>query len=180
MLLKIFLAYIGTNADDILTNTVFFSNCKSESEKNIFIGKFLGVGLIMIFCLTGAYGINIIPFSNLNLLGIIPILIGIKYLIDYKIQKITNKNEYKIKEIFLFTISNCSNNIAIIIPTFYNYSILSLFIVFILFLILTLLACYISRMISKRSIIQKTFEKIGPKFVSIVLITIGIMTLLNW
>ena len=179
MLLKILLTYIGTNADDILTNTIFFSNCKIECEKNIFIGKILGVSLIMIICLLGAYGVNLIPFSHLNILGIIPIVIGIKYFISFKMQKVSCKNEYTLKEIFLFTISNCSNNIAIIIPTFHNFSITSLIIVFILFLFFTIIACFISRAISRNSIVKKGFEKTGTKFISIVLITIGIMTLLD-
>lgn len=130
LLLKIFLTYVWTNADDILTNTVFFSNCKPEYEKNIFIGKIFGVGLIMIVCLLGAYGINLIPFFNLNILGFIPIFMGVKYFINYKKQKVSSKNEYSVKEIFLFTISNCSNNLAVIIPAFHNYSLITLIVVF--------------------------------------------------
>lgn len=179
MLLKIILAYIGTNADDMLTNTVFFSNCDLKYTKNIFIGKIFGVGLIMFVCLLGAYGVNLIPFKNLNLLGCIPIILGLKYSISYKMQKISNKNKYTVSEIFLFTVSNCSNNIAIIIPTFHNYSIAFLIIVFFAFIFFTVIACYIAKIISQNSVIKRILEKAGMKFVSIVLITLGIMILLN-
>ena len=133
----------------------------------------------MFVCLLGAYGVNLIPFRNLNLLGCIPIILGLKYFISYKMQKISNKNKYTVSEIFLFTVSNCSNNIAIIIPTFHNYSIAFLIIVFFAFIFFTVIACYIAKIISQNSVIKRILEKAGMKFVSIVLITLGIMILLN-
>jgi cadmium resistance protein CadD (predicted permease) len=89
-------SFISTNLDDIFVLMVFFSQVSVHQRKrHIIIGQYLGVIALLMISVLGAYGLNIFPQKYTGLLGIIPILLGIKEWIKYrKVNKLEIKNLY--------------------------------------------------------------------------------------
>ena len=89
-----FVSFASTNIDDIFVLMLFFSQVgKAIKKGHIIIGQYLGITTLLIISTMGAIGLNLIPHQYTGLLGIIPILLGIKEWLKYR------KDEKKIVNI---------------------------------------------------------------------------------
>lgn len=90
-----FISFASTNIDDIFILMLFFSKPSNVMKRrNIIIGQYLGVGLLVLISIIGALGMSVIPQEYVGLLGLVPIYLGIKEYIDYKKD---NENEKNVK-----------------------------------------------------------------------------------
>ncbi len=77
------IAFTVTNIDDMMILLLLFSQSDSNFRKrHIFIGQYLGFLTIIILSLPGFFGGLFIQREWLGLLGILPIIIGMKQLIN--------------------------------------------------------------------------------------------------
>lgn len=77
------IAFAATNIDDIIILLLFFSQIDSNfRRRHIFIGQYLGFTAIIILSLPGFFGGLVIQREWIGLLGILPIAIGIKQLVN--------------------------------------------------------------------------------------------------
>jgi cadmium resistance protein CadD (predicted permease) len=83
VMITTFGAFIGTNADDLITLLVFLAQVdriQTQSNKNkylqVFLGQFIGFTLLNIVCLIGIWLGNFVPGDYLGLLGFLPLLNG--------------------------------------------------------------------------------------------------------
>ena len=75
-------AFIATNIDDIFVLMILFSNEDYKSYE-IVLGQYIGFFTLILISLT-AYWLKFVVSSQfLAILGIFPIIIGIKKLLDY-------------------------------------------------------------------------------------------------
>lgn len=75
-------AFFGTNIDDIFINTIFFAQADSKQEvRAVVVGKYLGMGILVLASLFGAFFLSGIPQTYIGLLGLVPIALGIKEII---------------------------------------------------------------------------------------------------
>src|SRR5689334_13682034 len=134
-------AFLATNIDDIIILLLFFSQVDVNfRRRHIVIGQYLGFTAIIIASLPGFFGGLVVPREWIGLLGLLPIGIGIKHLVDWQaettevqtvsseFQKSSYKNPilsfivsilhpqtYKVTAV---TIANGGDNISIYIPLF--------------------------------------------------------------
>ena len=75
-------SFIGTNIDDMFINTLFFSEAETKADsKRVVCGKYLGMGILIILSILGAFGLQFLPQHYIGYLGLVPICLGIKEII---------------------------------------------------------------------------------------------------
>lgn len=83
-----FVSFASTNIDDIFILMLFFSQVGKQLKKSqIIIGQYLGITILLFISIMGSIGLNLIPQKYTGLLGIIPILLGIKEWVKYRKDK---------------------------------------------------------------------------------------------
>jgi cadmium resistance protein CadD (predicted permease) len=151
-------AFSVTNIDDIVILMLFFSQLNNQfRRRHIFVGQYLGFFAIIIASLPGFFGSLIIPRAWIGLLGILPIAIGIKQLLNREtenpeiqtvntslkassnntilnfILSILSPQTYKVAAV---TFANGGDNISIYIPLFAGNNFINLLIIIIVFIIM--------------------------------------------
>lgn len=86
-------AFVATNIDDIVVLIAFFSSL-TFTVRNIVIGQFLGIGSLIAISALGSLLTLVVPSYIIGLMGLLPIAIGIKELLE-----IQNKNRLREKEV---------------------------------------------------------------------------------
>lgn len=83
-----FVSFASTNIDDIFVLMLFFSQAGDQLQKrHIIIGQYLGIMLLLFISILGSIGLNLIPQQYTGLLGIVPVLLGIKEWLKYRKDK---------------------------------------------------------------------------------------------
>jgi cadmium resistance protein CadD (predicted permease) len=74
-------AFVATNLDDAFVLILFFGDRRYRA-RHVFIGQALGVGLLVMLSLIGALAALVLPARLVGLLGLLPIAIGVKHLLE--------------------------------------------------------------------------------------------------
>src|SRR5687768_3549707 len=83
LLLTGLLTFASTNIDDILI-LAFLYSAKRYKENEIVAGQFLGIGALVIVSLICSLIGLLVPSSYIGLLGVIPIYLGLKALLNLR------------------------------------------------------------------------------------------------
>ena len=87
-------AFAATNIDDIFVLMMFFSSSSMTFPvKQIVSGQYIGIGLLVAISALGSFISLAVPTYIIALLGIVPIVIGIKKLVVFR-----KKNESNSKQ----------------------------------------------------------------------------------
>ncbi|MDZ7962691.1 MAG: cadmium resistance transporter [Aulosira sp. DedQUE10] len=190
------IAFAATNIDDILILLLFFSQIDPNfRRRHIFIGQYLGFAAIILASLPGFFGGLVVPREWIGLLGILPIAIGIKHLLDRKenttevqtvstdftqtapsnpilavILSVLHPQTYKVAAV---TIANGGDNISIYIPLFAGQSLSRLGVILIVFFVMVGIWCAITYFLSRHATIAYILSRYGQHFVPFVLIGLG-------
>ncbi|MBW4684519.1 MAG: cadmium resistance transporter [Komarekiella atlantica HA4396-MV6] len=204
-------AFVATNIDDIIILLLFFSQLNTQfRRRHIFVGQYLGFAAIIIASLPGFFGGLIIPRAWIGLLGILPIAIGIKQLLnketenievqtvttDFKpstssnpilffIWSVLSPQTYKVAAV---TFANGGDNIGIYIPLFAGNSFDSLLVILIVFFIMVGVWCAVAYFLARQATIAYILSRYGKTTVPFILIGLGLyimyergtFTLLPW
>lgn len=180
-------AFIATNLDDIFLLAAFFSS-KAFSTGSVVLGQYLGFCILIVVSIMASFINLIIPPSLISLMGFLPILIGIKNVIDIK----NNQQEYfKESESFhkenkeakpafkvaLVTMVNGSDNLGIYIPLMASVSARDTLGITLIFLILTGIWCILSYKLVNNRFIGRKILTYGHLILPFVLIGIGMIIL---
>ncbi|MBU5426786.1 cadmium resistance transporter [Tissierella pigra] len=95
------ISFISTNIDDIFVLMILYSQVNDKMKKSYIVtGQYLGISILVMLSLLGAFGLLILPEKYVGILGIIPIILGIKAWFDSKkeIQELHTKNYSFIEE----------------------------------------------------------------------------------
>ncbi|MDA3973250.1 cadmium resistance transporter [Enterococcus thailandicus] len=196
------ISFISTNIDDIFILTILFSQVgKNLSKKDIVLGQYLGVGLLVLFSILASHSLNRIQTEYLGLLGIIPIFLGIKSWLDFvknkkrtaSIEKDSSANKADLTDetlltsglrphflnVTLLTLGNGSNNIGIYVPLFSRYSVIDLVISVLIFIIMIAIWCYFSFKLANLSFIQEELHRHQAFIIPVIFIGLGIYILID-
>lgn len=198
------IAFISTNIDDILILTLFFTQTNAALKKrHIVIGQYLGIGILTVISIIGALGVVLIPQEYVGLLGLVPIYLGIKAIVDYRragskkietnekmlfdqtavirknriirfIESFVNPSVVKVS---LVTIANGADNLGIYIPLFAGMSFGDIRVTVMIFMIMTGLWCLIAVKLAQHPFVQSTVKKYQHILVPLVFICLGIFIL---
>ncbi len=190
--------FIATNIDDLVILLIFFAQVKEGKIKTsqIISGAYWGFIALILFSLVGFFGGLIISPQWIGLLGILPIIIGLKQLIkpeeDQEEIKIVN-SEYaqpdnrhpllkglsqilhpQTYKVALITFANGGDNIGVYVPLFAASNLTNLLIILAVFLILKGLWSYLAYSLTKNPQIAHLIAKYGHKIIPYLLIGLGI------
>jgi cadmium resistance protein CadD (predicted permease) len=180
-------AYVSTNIDDLFILMVFFATPRFTSSQ-IVLGQYLGMGSLMVVSLAGSLVTLLLPHSLIGLIGLFPIAIGIKELLELRKKeneddKMTSKKLQRKKmqmpfltvatvtfsggeEIGIYTALFATNNDVVAIITLVSAV-----------MVLTMLWYLLANYLVKRSSLADRFRRIGDRILSFVLIGLGIYIL---
>lgn len=176
--------YWSTAIDLLIILMLFFAKVKDKKGvRDIYIGQFLGSGLLILVSLFFAVILHYVPDKRLlGFLGIIPVFLGIKALIlgDSDGEKManeklkdTNQNDL-IKTLIFITIVSCgADNVGLFVPYFISLALPKLLITLIVFLIMIFLLVFIAQKSVSIPTVGTVLEKYSRRFIGIVYIFIG-------
>ena len=194
------IAFTVTNIDDMMILLLLFSEIDSNFRKrHIFIGQYLGFFAIIMLSLPGFFGGLFIQREWLGLLGILPIAIGMKQLINQQTEStevqtvnpdfpqllhpnptwsfllsIFHPNTYQVAAI---TIANSGDNISVYIPLFAGQDFVSLGIIIAVFLAMVGLGCGIAYLLTSQVTIGYILSGYGRAIIPFILMALGLFIL---
>lgn len=177
------LAFVSTNIDDIFVLMLFFSNRKF-SESRIIIGQYLGIGALVIAAFIGSYIGNFIDQRYIGILGLFPIYLGIRHIMEAIRKKGDAKAELQVDvrtgsaiTVAAVTIGNGGDNIGVYVPLLTTMTASEKVQLAIVFAVMTYLWCMAGKYLAFHPLIAKQLDKFGHVIIPMVLILLGVFIL---
>ena len=116
--------FVITNIDDLLILSVYFA-APTYRGRNIVVGQFFGIVTIILISLTGVVLGNFLSDRWISLLGLLPIIVGVKELLSdegEESEDISIKpSNLQFLNVALVTIANGGDNIGVYVPLFASF-----------------------------------------------------------
>lgn len=181
-------AFAATNIDDIFVLMMFFSfSSVTFPVKQVVLGQYIGIGLLVAISTLGSFISLAVPMYIIALLGIVPIVIGVKKLIMFRKKNESNskqavqnkkKNNLVFAAVAAVTFSNGGDNIGVYTPLFAKYnSVSQITALATIFMAMTAVWCIAAYYLVNHPLIASKIRRIGHIILPFVLIGLGIYIL---
>lgn len=186
-------AFTATNLDDIVLLMLLFSQVDLRLQGwHIVFGQYLGFTVLILASLPGFFGHFILPTPWLGLLGILPIILGLRHLldpdpansipVDSPVSSLVQPTPTRLLSpqvygVAALTIANGSDNIGLYAPLFANCTGIKLSIMVILFFGLVGCWCYLAYQLIRLPAVAQSLMQYGHSCIPYLLIGIGVMIL---
>ena len=181
--------YSGTAVDLLIILMLFFAKRKSRKDIiNIYLGQFLGSVSLILLSLFFAFVLDYIPSKEiLGLLGLIPILLGLKVLLlgdsdGEAIAKdgLRKDNKNLIFLVAMITFASCgADNIGVFVPYFTTLNLANLIVALLTFLVMIYLLVFSAQKLAQVPSVGETLEKYSRWFIAVVYLGLGIYILIE-
>ena len=185
-LISALLVFISTSIDYLVVLIILFANQGTRGIKSIYIGQYLGTGILVGVSLIAAYFLNYIPQDwMIGFLGLIPLGLGIRSIFvdeDVDEDSIGNKiknNQSQIFAITGLTLAMGGDNLGIYIPYFTGMNVGQIVIVLAVFIIGIFLLCQLAKRFATIQMIGGIIERYGRIIVPVIFIGLGIYILVE-
>jgi cadmium resistance protein CadD (predicted permease) len=176
--------FVSTNIDDIFVLMLFFAD-RSFTPLQVVVGQYVGIGLLVGVSIIVSLAALLVPAQIIGLLGFVPIVLGIKKLLDLRRQKldieqeavITSRSSLRWLTVSAITVSNGGDNIGVYVPLFANSSLNEIVLIAIIFALLIAVWCVIGYALVKAPLIGDPLRRYGHRILSFVLIGLGLYIL---
>ena len=182
-------AFAATNIDDIFVLMMFFSSL-GYPNRHIISGRCLGIGSLIGISIVVSLISLVVPTYVIGLMGIAPIAVGVKHLIEKRIKNNTSsrhvledkKNMAYISflSVAAVTFSNGDDNIGVYVPLFSKYNAIGeVTLLTSVFLTMTAVWCALAYYFVNHPIIASRIRRIGNIILPFFLIGLGIYILID-
>lgn len=179
--------FVVTNIDDIFIIVAFFADRKLRARE-IVIGQYVGLGALTLICVIAALVALVIPSQYIGLLGLLPIALGVKELIEQwrdadndddadEAQVSAASSIGKIVAVSMVTIANGGDNIGVYIPVFATRSAAELVVIVSVFAVMTGLWCVLAHWLVSHRTIGAPLRRYGHRALPFILIGLGVLIL---
>ncbi len=181
-----FAAFTATNIDDIFVLMMFFSSSMIFPVKQVVLGQYIGIGLLVAISALGSFISLAVPTYIIALLGIVPIVIGVKKLVVFRKKNESNskqavqnkKNNLVFAAVAAVTFSNGGDNIGVYTPLFAKYnSVSQITALATIFMAMTAVWCITAYYLVNHPLVASKIRRIGHIILPFVLIGLGIYIL---
>ncbi len=176
--------FIASNIDDTFVLILLFLT-PGFLPRHVITGQFLGIALLVSISSLASLLVLAIPIFVLGLMGIIPIIIGIKRLIDLKEESETEEHEIKkgstsILSVAAITVSNGGDDIGAFTPLFAKYNTMNeVSFMVILFMVMTLIWCMVTYYFIRHPVIASRVSPISRIISPFALMGLGIYIIID-
>jgi cadmium resistance protein CadD (predicted permease) len=184
-------AFVSTNIDDLFILMVFFATPRFPSSQ-IVLGQYIGMGSLIGISLAGSLITLILPHNLIGLIGLFPIAIGIKELLELH-KKGDEEDDEKIAKKLLrrrktqlpfltvaAVIFSGGEEIGIYTTLFAtNNEVGAIIILISVVMVLTAFWCFLANYLVRHSFLANIFRSIGSRVLPYVLIGLGIYILVE-
>jgi cadmium resistance protein CadD (predicted permease) len=181
-------AFIASNIDDTFILILLFSSLRFQT-RHIFIGQFLGIAVLIMISALGSLIALVLPPFLVALMGLIPIAIGIKRLVELQGRnQITRKNKtlqdskrqgfISLLTVSGITISNGGDDIGAFTPLFAKYNTMGEVTTLVsIFMALTLVWCILTYYFVNHPLIATHIQRFGKIITPLILVVLGLYIL---
>jgi cadmium resistance protein CadD (predicted permease) len=168
--------FAATNIDDAFLLTLFFA--RRIPTRRIVAGQYLGFVVIVIISLIGVWAAFAIPHRWIHFLGVLPIAIGVKRLLQaHRTSSVGSPtNGESIASIAFVTMSSGADNISVYVP-FFVIGRANLWLIVIAYAGLVALWCFVCRWLGNHPPVLRLSDRWGHWAVPLVFIGLGIYVL---
>lgn len=180
------LAFVSTNIDDIFLLTLFFGNGRFGFSQ-IIAGQLLGIATLIGISLVLSIAGLMIGEGYISLLGLVPVYLGVKGMIEFFKGRSYREAELTIDEgsvrnsnllvVSGLTIANGGDNIGIYTPLFATVDPPEKITMIVVFLLMTIAWCLLARYLTGRPAIARIIDTYGHVLTPLVLVLLGIYIL---
>jgi len=179
-----------TNFDDIVVLSLFFAQGAGEhgSARRVVAGQYLAFAMILAVAIGVAFGASFLPEEAIPYLGLIPITIGLRDAWklwknrrrgDGGAQTETTQAGPTVRKVAATTFGNGGDNIGVYVPVFDTVGTRGTIVYAAVFLVLVGVWCVAGRFFASRPVIAKALSRWGHVLLPAVLITIGLIILIQ-
>jgi cadmium resistance protein CadD (predicted permease) len=178
-------AFLGSNIDDLFILTVFFANRKFPTYQTV-LGQYVGMGALLAVSALASFLALVVPTNLLGLIGLFPIAIGIKELMELLKKDDEDGNKRletrKISYLPFLTVAAVTfsggEEIGIYGSIFAtNNQVGEIITIVLLSLVLTGIWCLIAHYLTYRSFVAERFHRIGARVLPFILVGLGLYIL---
>ncbi|APX73278.1 permease [Companilactobacillus allii] len=179
-------AYISTSIDYLIVLMVIFGTIGNNRKWSVYLGDIFGTSILVGISLILTFFVGFVPQKwLLGMLGIIPILMGLKLLIigesdDDEVEKGMKRHTNVVLSVALITVATCgADNIGIYVPIFVQSNWSQIIVIIITFFFMLSLFCYIGYLLGRVPKVAGILERFGKYITSVVYILIGMGILIE-
>ena len=186
MLASIFtsiIAYTGTNIDDIFVIMILLAQAAKGTKGQIVAGHFLGVVILTIISMLGAFGLQNLPLKYVGILGLVPIGLGIKAWLESK--KGSNDDNapdtqaVSLLSMTMITLGNGADNVGVYIPLFTGFSGAQRIGAVIVFAVMTALWVFLANSLAEFPKVKTSVGKYKHIVIPAVFILLGVYIIMD-
>ncbi len=176
--------FVSTNVDDLLVLIGFFADVRFRASE-IVAGQYLGVAVLFAVSAAGALLSLVIPRAYLGMLGIFPILIGVRKLVELGHDRTQTEpgkalnHHGNVASVALVTIANGGDNIGVYMPSFAVHSGGQIVIIAVVFAAMTALCCVVARWMVGHRKFGTPLRRYGHIVAPVILIGLGLLIIYN-
>lgn len=175
--------FAATNIDDLFVLLGFFSDPRFRA-RNVIVGQCCGLALIVLVSLLSAFIARAILASYIGLLGLVPIAIGAKRLLDLArgrepesedlVRRRESRAPHQTFTVAALTVANSGDNVAIYAPLFAVHRGVETIAFVAIFAVMTALWCALAHWLVHHPIIGVPIRRFGHRLLPIVLVGLGV------
>jgi cadmium resistance protein CadD (predicted permease) len=176
-------AFVATNIDDIFVLMMFFS-ALSIPPHHVVSGQYLGISLLVAISAIGSLLSLVIPPTIIGLMGMLPIAIGIKKLLEvHKKKNEVSKQALQSSDMSFLTVAavtftNGGDNIGVYTPLFAtNNSRSEIIALSAVFMAMTAVWCATAYFLVNHPLVASRIRRIGHIILPFILVGLGIFIL---
>ncbi|GIH22161.1 cadmium transporter [Acrocarpospora phusangensis] len=176
--------FVGTNVDDLLVLTVLFLSARAHRSPrpwHIWAGQYLGIAVLLAVSGLAALGLSIIPDEWIRLLGLLPIILGVRGLIT-AVRHRESEDPPPVAtgsiSVAAVTIANGADNVSVYTPVFRTIGADAFAVTMIVFAAGVALWCLAGSWLGSHQKVVALVERYGRWLVPAVFILIGLIILI--
>ncbi len=164
-----------TNIDDVVLLTLFFA--QRVPTRNIVLGQSLGFAGIVALSLVGYWAAVSIPGGLFRFLGLLPLAIGIKQLVQARrIEWKSDSRRAGVLSIAAVTLANGGDNMGVYVPFFaINHAHVGVIVV--VYAVLVVVWILSGKWMGKHALVLRSVDRYGRFVVPLVFVGLGIYVL---
>jgi cadmium resistance protein CadD (predicted permease) len=168
--------FAATNIDDVFLLTFLFA--RRIPTRRILLGQYVGFAAIVGLSLIGVWTALAIPHRWIRFLGLLPVALGIKHLLQPRRTDIEHSLATKesVASVALLTFSNGADNISVYLP-FFVIDRAKLWLILSGYAALVAVWCFVARWLGKHQTVLTLVDRWGHWAVPLVFIGLGVYAL---